>query len=131
LFFNVRDVRAGLNAPSFESDQLAQEIGELVKHSSHLVLVSRHYGQSLEFYGQISGAPWPKAIEYWLYRRPGERELSIQERLNNIGYDPEYFVITDFNSLDNRHPDLKEYLAQNCSLVAQSNQYLIYSGKCT
>jgi hypothetical protein len=131
LFFNVRDVRAGLNAPSFESDQLAQEIGELVKHSSHLVLVSRHYGQSLEFYGRLSGAPWSKAIEYWLYRSPGERELSIQERLNNLGYAPDYFIITDFTGFNNRHPDLKEYLSANCTIFAESDQYVIYNGNCT
>jgi len=131
IFFDVRDVRAGLNAPNFESEQLAQEIGEIVNHSSRLVLVSLHYGQSLEYYGRLSGAPWPKAIEYWLYRRPGERELSIQERLDNLGYEPEYFVITDFNGLNNRHPDLKEYLSANCTIFAESDQYLIYNGNCT
>lgn len=131
VFFDVQEVRAGLNLPNFENQQLSQEIGEIVNHSSHLVLVSRNYGQSLEYYGRLSGAPWPKAIEYWLYRSPGERELSIQERLDNLGYAPDYFIITDFTGFNNRHPDLKEYLSANCTIFAESDQYLIYNGNCT
>jgi hypothetical protein len=130
MFFNIRDVRAGLHAPVFESKETAQEIGKFVHHSSRVVLVARHYGQSLEYFGELSGAPWPKAIEYWLYRRPGERELSIEERLEALGFVPEYFVITDFDSFDRRHPDLKEFLSEHCALVAQSEQYLIYDGTC-
>lgn len=129
-FFNLQAIRAGLNAPNFESPEIAQEIGELVNHSSRLVLVSRHYGQSLEYYGQLSGTPWPKAIEYWLYRRPGERELSIQERLANLGFTPEYFIVTDFSGLDNRHADLKQYLNSYCTVFAENDQYLIYDGDC-
>jgi len=130
MFFNIRDVRAGLHASVFESKETAQEIGKFVHHSSRVVLVARHYGQSLEYFGELSGAPWPKAIEYWLYRRPGERELSIEERLEALGFVPEYFVITDFDSFDRRHPDLKEFLNEHCALVAQSEQYLIYDGTC-
>lgn len=115
----------------FEQAELAQEISQLVNHSSRLVLVARHYGISLEYYGQLSGTPWPKSVEYWLYRRPDERELSIQERLDNLGFEPEYFVITDFSGFENRHADLKEYLHKYCSVYSQTDQYLIYDGNCT
>jgi hypothetical protein len=130
MFFDIRDVRAGLHAPVFESQATAQEIGEIVHHSSRVVLVARHYGQSLEYFGELSGAPWPKAIEYWLYRRAGERELSIAERVANLDFVPEYFVITDFDGFDRRHPDLKEFLHEHCAVVAQSEHYLIYDGTC-
>jgi hypothetical protein len=66
-----------------------------------------------------------------LYRESGERELSVNERLNNLGFEPEYFVITDFNEFDNRHADLKAFLQENCALLAESDQYLIYDGHCT
>ena len=131
VFFNGRNVHAGLQMPVFESEELAQEIGEIVNHSQHLVLVARHYGVSLEYYGQLSGSPWPKSIEYWLYRRPGERELSVQERLDNLEFKPEYFIITDFNGFEQRHTDLKEYLHEYCPLLIRTDQYLIYEGNCS
>jgi hypothetical protein len=130
MFFDIQDVRAGLHAPVFESQATAQEIGKIVHHSSRVVLVARHYGQSLEYFGELSGAPWPKPIEYWLYRRPGEQELTIAERVADLNFTPEYFVITDFDNLNQRHSDLKEFLHEHCALVAQSEQYLIYDGTC-
>ena len=109
---------------------MARQVGEVVHHSDRVVWVARHYGQPLEYYGEISGMPWPKAIEYWLYQRPGERALSIQERLDDLGFAPEYFVITDFAELDRRHADFKAFLAENCPVVAETPGYLVYRGDC-
>jgi hypothetical protein len=130
MFFNIQEVRAGLHPPTFESSETAREIGEIVHHSSRAVLVARHYGVSLEYFGDLSGAPWPKAIECWIYCPPGERKLSINERVNYLNFVPEYFVITDFAGFDQRHPDLKKFLHDHCAVVAQSEQYLIYDGTC-
>lgn len=85
----------------------------------------------LQYYGELAGTSWPKAIEHPLYRRPDARELSIQERLDGLGFEPEYFVITDFNDYQMRHPDLKAFLESQCELVAESEYYLIYDGHCT
>ncbi len=131
LYFDVRTVRESLNSQIFESEQIAQEIGELVNHSSHTVFVSRFYGMPLQYYGELSGTRWPKSIEYWLYRQPGERELSLEERLHGFGYEPEYFIITDFKEFNTRYADLKDYLHEHCWLLFQDEHYLIYDGSCT
>jgi hypothetical protein len=130
LFFSLREVRSGLRAPTFESPELAWRVGEIVGHSNRVVWVARHYGQPLEYYGEISGAPWPKAIEYWLYRKPGERALSVEERLDGLGFRPAYFVITDLAELDRRYSDLGAFLVEKCALVARGRRYLIYDGAC-
>jgi hypothetical protein len=129
-FFDVQDVRANVGAQVFETEQTAREVGEIVKHSSNTVFVARFYGLPLQYYGEFAGVPWPKAIEYWLYRRPDERELSIKERLNSLGFVPEYFIITDFDNLNRRHADLKKFLDAHCSPIAKSDQYLIYDRTC-
>jgi hypothetical protein len=83
-------------------------------------------GRPLEYYGELSGLPWPQKIK-GLYRRPGGRELTIEERFNSLDFSPEYFIVTDFNQLDRYHPDMKEYLRDHCPVVAQSKDYLIYA----
>jgi len=130
MLFSVREVRGGL-APyrNFESQEIAQEIGEIVDHSSQTVYLAPYYGLPLQYYGELSGSYWPRRITYWLYRRPDERERTIEERLNAVGFSPEYFVITDFEEFNRHHTDLKEFLANRCSLVAASEKYLIY-GDC-
>jgi hypothetical protein len=110
-----------------EDPGMAEEIGEIVLHSPHTVFVASYYGLPLEYYGEFGGAPWPVRIEDSFYRRPGERELSVIERINGFSFIPEYFVITNFDLYNRKHQDLKQYLEQDCSLLAEKEQYLIYS----
>lgn len=131
MLSGLRGIRSELRVVTFESPELAREVGRIVNHSPRVIHVANEYGLPLEYYGEFSGTYWPKAIEFWLYRYPGERELSIQERLDNLGFQPDYFVITNFNALNSRHPDLKEFLNTHCTLIAESEQYLIYDGSCT
>jgi hypothetical protein len=109
---------------------VAKDIGEIVHHSSKTVFIARFYGMPLQYYGELSGSSWPKAIETGLYRRPDEKELSINERLAGLSFVPDYFVITDFDNFNQRHVDLKEFLNTHCSVVAENEQYLIYDGTC-
>jgi hypothetical protein len=127
VYFSSRDVRSTLYTTTFEDPRLASEIGDVVDHSSRAVFVAYHYGLPLEYYGQISGMPWPVSIDDPFYRRPDERELSVQERMNGLGFVPEYFIITHFDLFNRKHQDLKAYLRANCRLYAQTDQYLIYS----
>jgi 4-amino-4-deoxy-L-arabinose transferase-like glycosyltransferase len=131
MFFDISEVQAKVGSQVFESERVAHEIGEIVNHSSHTVFVARYYGMPLQYYGELAGMPWPKAIEYWLYREPNERALSIEERLSGLGFEPEYFVITDFDSFNNRHADLKAFLQENCLLLVQNEHFLIYDGHCS
>lgn len=130
VFFSFLEVRSRVGAQVFESVETAKRIGEIVNHSSRVVYLARYYGLPLQYNGELSGAYWPRKITYWFYRRADERELSIGKRLDALGFSPEYFVITDFAEFDEHHTDLKEYLVGNCSLVAESRQYLIYEA-CT
>jgi len=106
---------------------VAWEIGELIHHSPRTVYVAFYYGVPLEYYGEFGGAPWPVRIEDEFYRRPDEKELSVQERIDGLRFIPEYYVITHFDLYKRRHQDLGTYLENNCSVLAETNTYLIYS----
>lgn len=152
MLFNKLDIRTRLtDSRNYEREEIAREVGKIVDHSDRVVYVATYYGMPLEYYGELSGTYWPRRIvdwdwvkdrlhgvvdqseaygdrriTYWISRRLDMRELSIEERLNALGFAPEYFVVTDFNEFNRHHIDLKEYLANSCSLVAESDQYLIY-----
>lgn len=130
MFFNIRNVRDTTRFEVLGSKPISSEIGEIVKHSSNTVYVARYFGLPLQYYGQLAGAFWPRKIDYWLYQKPGDRELSVQERIDALSFSPEFFVITDFNAYREHHTDLKNFLEENCALIAKSNQYLIYDGSC-
>ncbi len=124
------EVRSHLGRQVFESTETAQEIGEIVGHSTRVVHVAYEYGVPLEYLGEFTGVFWPRRSPYALYRRPDEKDLTIGERLNGLGFTPDYFVITSFDEFNRHHADLREFLASNCSLVAESERYLIYNA-CT
>jgi 4-amino-4-deoxy-L-arabinose transferase-like glycosyltransferase len=125
-YSGYREVHQSLYRFRVEDPVVAQEIGKIIRHSPRTVFVAFHYGLPLVYYGEFGGAPWPVRIEDEFYRRPGERELSVGERLDGLGFVPEYFVITYFELFNKKHQDLKVYLEANCRIRAQTNQYLIY-----
>lgn len=127
LFFSYSQVVGSLNRARFEDPDLSWQIGEAVGHSPNTVFVAYHYGLPLEYYGEFSGAPWPVRIDDSFYRPPGEQERSVHERLDELGFVPEYFIITDFDLYNRKHKDLSAYLEENCSIHAKTEQYLIYA----
>ncbi len=129
LYFSYRDVRATLYTEAFEDPQLAKEIGEVVHHSAHTVLVAYHYGVPLQYYGEFAGVPWPSSIDDPFYRRPDAQEQSIQDRLDALSFSPEYYVVTNFPLFESKHRDLQAYLLTNCPAVVRTTRYLIF-GAC-
>lgn len=125
--FGYREVRHSLYQYHFEDPAIAWKIGEIIHHSPRTVYVSYYYGLPLEYYGEFGGAPWPVRIEVEFYQRTGEQELSVQERIEGLGFVPEYFVITNFDLFNRKHQDLKGYLKANCKVYAQTDQFIIYS----
>jgi hypothetical protein len=123
------EIRQKLAPPQFESPRIATEIGSMVGHSDRVVFLSRYYGLPLQYLGEFTGAYWPRAIGYWLYRGKDERERSVPERLAALGFEPEYFVITDFREYENNHADLRAFLESQCTPVAIAATYHIY-GRC-
>jgi hypothetical protein len=126
LYFSYKEVRESLYSSVFEPEYISKEIGALVNHSPHVVTVAYGYGLPLRYYSEISGRYWREKIEDELYRRPGDKELSVQERLSDLDFTPEYFVITNFNLYYSKHQDLQAYLEMNCKIIAQAEHYLIY-----
>lgn len=126
LIFAYKQVNNSLWTQVFETPQTAKEIGEIVGHSERTVFVAYHYGLPLEYYGEFSGTFWPRKLVYWLVPQPGEVEKSVQDRLAEIEFIPEYFVITNFAEYASHHQDLRAYLEMSCAQLAQTDRYLIY-----
>ena len=126
-YFSWREVRNSLYTSPFENPNLDWEVGEAVGHSPRTVFVAYHYGLPLEYYGELAGAPWPVRIDDPFYRHPDAQELSVQERLDGLGFVPEYFVITNFDLYHRKHQDLKAYLENYCSPIRDTDAYLIYA----
>lgn len=128
LYFAYRTERASIYQVRVEPDpKTAWKIGEIIGHSPHTVFVSRHYGLPLEYYGEFGGAPWPVGIEDPFYRQPGAHERSVQERIDELGFRPEYFVITHFDLYQRKHQDLESYLESTCFTRLETPDYLIFS----
>jgi 4-amino-4-deoxy-L-arabinose transferase-like glycosyltransferase len=134
IYSSFQEVRGGLGKQVFESEAVAKEIGDLVRHSSRVVFVSPYYGLPLQYNGELSGQPWPRPMTYRLYKDPYQHQ-TVKDRLQvlryshdveSLGFHPEYFVITDFKEYSSHHTDLKEYLTTSCSLLAETPKYLIY-----
>jgi hypothetical protein len=126
-YVGYSEVRNGLYRTHLENPAVAREIGKIIQHSSRTVYVAFYYGIPLEYYGEFAGAPWPVAIEDEFYRRQGERELSVQERIDGLGFVPQYYVITHFDLYSRKHQDLQAYLENNCAVLKETDAYLIYA----
>lgn len=126
LMFTYKQVVERVWSQVFENSSMSRQIGEVVHHSDRSVFVAYHYGLPLQYYGELSGTFWPRRLSYWLVPQPGEVELSVKERIDSLNFDPEYFIITNFKDYSTYNQDLQAYLVKNCSLLAQTDQYLIY-----
>jgi hypothetical protein len=126
-YFGYYEIHDSLYQTRLEDPSVAQEIGEIVRHSPHTVFVSYYYGVPLEYHGEFGGAPWPVRIEDAFYRRPGERQLTVEERIKAFGFTPEYYVVTNFGLFSRKHGDLQAYLETTCSLLAQTDDYIVYN----
>jgi hypothetical protein len=129
--FSIREMRHKLAL--FSNNEIkhdSMEIGEIVDHSRQTIHIAPYYGKPLEYYGELSGSYWPRRVSDIDRALGVNRERSVEERLNTLAYTPEYFIIADFAEFNNHHDDLKLYLSENCRLLAQTDDYLIYDS-CT
>jgi hypothetical protein len=123
------EYRRRLGQQQFESPEIAAAIGEQVKHSDRVVFLSPFYGLPLQYLGEFTGAYWPRASTYALYRPAAERPRDLRERLAGLGFEPEFFVITAFGEYAAHHEDLRAYLESSCEAIAVRHEYRIY-GRC-
>jgi hypothetical protein len=125
----MRAIRNELRPGRIERPEVAKEIGDLIDHSERVAVVATYYGKPLQYFGEFYGTWWPSARGDYAFESLKEEPRSIAARVETLGFEPEYFVITDFRGYDRRHPDLREYLEGRCSLIADSDDYRIY-GEC-
>jgi hypothetical protein len=125
---NLNEIRSRLKVtPTLESRELSQKIGELVGHSTETVYIAYNYGTPLEYYGEISGAFWPNPISDKDQTLGITHERSVEERLDALDFNPEFYVVTNFRLFNADHSDLKDYFEKYCSPFAINDEYLIYN----
>lgn len=125
----------------------AQEIGEIIGHSTNTVFLTSDYGRSLSYHGELAGLPWPINISlrdraemgtpipskeelfnprYLMIRTYKSDLFSTQKTYENyIRYTPDYFIITDLKEFETQ-PDLKEFLYNNFPVKAKNDSYIIF-----
>jgi hypothetical protein len=127
FLINFRETNTLLNSYHFiERKEVAEEIGEIVNHSQNTVYIASYYGRPLEYYAELTGTYWPRSISDIDLTLGSNKEVSVKDRFENLGFAPEYFIITDFLEYNRHHLDLKAYLSQNFEIKANSEDYLIY-----
>ncbi|GBE16569.1 dolichyl-phosphate-mannose-protein mannosyltransferase [bacterium BMS3Abin15] len=124
-------------AGDFEKEvKNAEEIGEIVGHSTNTVFLAADFGRSLAYNGELSGLPWPIAASLRERKERGliipskeelfnSRYLMIRTHGKYIKYAPDFFIITDFKEFENQ-TDLKDFLNGNFPIIAQNEDYLIF-----
>jgi hypothetical protein len=89
-----------------------------------IIALTQDYGLRLMYYGGQNISLWPPR---------GERQLAGLRGQNKAFADyfagktegKDYFLITAFKQLDDQ-ADLKSYLSENFSLIANENSYMLY-----
>jgi hypothetical protein len=132
----ARGVLPGRMAATHQSEVATyQEIGEVVNHSPHTLLLfgdTNDWGYPLLYHGRFSAVPFP---------RPGDMRggLSTEEYFNTLysKYSPEYFIIstklgyTESGGLldfweSNEYKDLRNVLIKNFPVMVQNDTYVVF-----
>lgn len=115
--------------PRYESLADAQRIGEITHHSTRVVFVSRHYGLPLQYRGELGGTFWPRAVVYRYATPQVVGRYTVSERLDALGFSPEYFVVTDFRSWERYDSDLAAVVTARCELIESTTTFAVW-GNC-
>jgi hypothetical protein len=120
-------------APVYESYVATfQEIGEVVDHSPRTLVLfeSLPYvesGYALMYHGRLLGQMWPSPVQT-VQHSGREREISTRERFDKYSkkYSPEYFIISKRSLRTREARDLRRFLTENFSTVAQDPIYVVF-----
>ena len=116
-----------VNRPEIDRQvALAEEVGELVHHSTKTIYLSRTHGKPLLYYGHVSGQAWPRLMDFYLPSFQPMKSLTAEERMKRLDPDgsAEYFIVTRFSSLD-AQPGLKALLEKR-PVVAEGKGFRIF-----
>ena len=125
----VQRTRHDLQEPRYEPVGLAKMVGNLVNHSERTLYIASYYGKPLQYFGEFGGASWPRATAHWSERTAGLPPRTIEERLSDLGFTPEFVVVTSMSEYQRHHGDLDAYLRVRCDVLAERRELIVF-GEC-
>lgn len=116
-----------INADFTSETATAEQIGEIVNHSTKTMLLANGNARALMYHGQFSSTGWPSKYTLRANRLRGRRQTTALERFNSkyARHSPQYFIVADLEEFA-RQRDLKELLTDRFAVIAESNTYLIF-----
>jgi hypothetical protein len=104
-----------------------REIGEITDHDTRVLFLDLEYGYPLMYHAEVSGDTWPGSDDLNAEALDGRPAINANTRFarDYEGFKPNYFVITDLDSLD-AQPDLQALLNQRATLIHKAPRYRIY-----
>ena len=114
-----------------------QRIGDLLQHSRRTIMLTYDYGMPIRYHGRVTGPTWPSAGDLTagdLGAGAGAAEdsawssgVSAEQRYREFygPSDPEYFLITDFESF-HEQSDLQPFLDATFERLTEQDGFLVY-----
>lgn len=104
-----------------------QMIGELLHHSTEVIILEPFYGYPTYYHGALAGISWPyryDIVDEGLWDTP---IATAEERFKRLNADRTYdfFVIMDLEEYESQN-DLRQFLNDNFSIMANNNDHLIF-----
>jgi hypothetical protein len=104
-----------------------RQIGEITDHDTRVLFLDLEYGYPLMYHAEVAGDTWPGSDDLNAEMLDGRPMIDANKRFarDYEGFKPNYFVITDLESLD-AQPDLQALLNQRTTLIHKDPHYRIY-----
>jgi len=120
--------RLAPGAPDCERQiRTAEEIGEIVGHSTRTIYLNSPTAKPVQYYGEFSGKYYPNPDNLKVMRYQGMKPVTTRERLRGMveEYSAEYFIAADLGFF-RKQPDLRELLTEEFPVVAQSEDFVVF-----
>jgi fumarate reductase subunit D len=128
MILQMYRIRQQMFNPDFEREvRIAEQIGEVVGHSTRTILLTQFYMSPFKYHAEVSGTYWPSQGDFRAAAMRGERIPKAEERFNTqyLKDDPQYFIVTDYYELQ-MQTDLRNFLVRNFPVLTQNPNYLIF-----
>ncbi len=102
-----------------------EHLGDLLEHSSNIIMLSHDYGFRLEYYGWVSGQPWPSQTDFELTGIFGGRQELGEDEIRVRLSGRSYFITTLLGELE-AQPDLARILEETYPVVERGDDFVIY-----
>lgn len=125
-YIPIQDARWSTNRNQSHLIQVNREIGELVQHSTHTIIMGIDYGTPLRYYGEFFGVFWLGAPNPFLSRVREEPSQNVEDLKELISQtDAEYFIVTNFDAFRSE-TEVREYLYSHYPVFAETPYYIIF-----